>query len=120
MAAGELWGAEPVGALYHPLRATTNRRPRGLVLAGEDGLPALGLAGTDVLPREEFEALLEQARTRASTIVSRMRDGDVRRDPGPRAGLKDHDVCPAYCDFAPICRRDRAPVDDEDREQDER
>ena len=51
MAAAELWGTEPVGALYHPLRATTSRRPRGLVLEGEEGLPALGLAGTDVLPR---------------------------------------------------------------------
>jgi hypothetical protein len=120
MAAGELWGTEPVGALYHPLRATTSRRPRGLVLKGEEGLPALGLAGTDVLPQDEFEALLEQARSRASAIVSRMRGGDIRRDPGPRAGLRDHDVCPAYCDFAPICRRDRAPVDDEDREWEER
>jgi RecB family exonuclease len=120
MAAGELWGTVPVGALYHPLRATTSRRPRGLVLAGEDGLPALGLASTDVLPAEEFEALLEGARARATTIVGRMREGDIRRDPGPRAGLKDHDVCPAYCDFAPICRRDRAPVDDEDRDQEER
>jgi ATP-dependent helicase/DNAse subunit B len=120
MAAAELWGTEPVGALYHPLRATTSRNPRGLVLAGEDGLPALGLVGTDVLPRDEFEELLEQARRRAGTIVARMRGGDIRRDPGPRPGLKDHDVCPAYCDFAPICRRDRAPVDDENREWEER
>ena len=49
-----------------------------------------------------------------------MRDGEIRRDPGPRPGLTEHDVCPAYCDFAPICRRDRAPVDDEDRELEER
>ncbi len=120
MAAGELWETVPVGALYHPLRATTSRRPRGLLLEGEDGLPALGMASTDVLPADQFASLLEQARGRASTIVARMRSGDIRRDPGPRAGLKDHDVCPAYCDFAPICRRDRAPVDDEDRERDER
>ncbi len=120
LAAAELWGTTPVGALYHPLRATTSRRPRGLVLKGEEGLPALGLASTDVLDPEEFEAQLEQARGRAATIVGRMRDGDIRRDPGPRPGLKDHDVCPAYCDFAPICRRDRAPVLDEDREWEER
>ncbi len=117
MAARELWGATPIGALYHPLRATTNRRPRGLVLAGEEGLPELGLVGTDVLPEEEFDALLKEARARAGTIVARMRAGDIRRDPGPRLGLKDHDVCPAYCDFAPICRRDRAPIDDEDRDE---
>ncbi|MFI5028090.1 MAG: PD-(D/E)XK nuclease family protein, partial [Solirubrobacterales bacterium] len=119
VAAGELWGTQPVGALYHPLRATTSRRPRGLVLEDEDGLPQLGLAATDVLPREEFEALIEEARERASSIVARMRDGDISRDPGPRSGLKDHDVCPPYCDFAPICRRDRAPVADEDREREE-
>ena len=40
----------------------------------------------------------------------------IRRDPGPRPGLRGHDVCPEYCDFAPICRRERAPVSEEDRE----
>jgi hypothetical protein len=49
-----------------------------------------------------------------------MRAGDVRRDPGPRPGLRDHDVCPTWCQFAPICRRDRAPVSDEEFEVGER
>jgi ATP-dependent helicase/DNAse subunit B len=120
IAAGELWGTRPIGALYHPLRATTSRQPRGLVLADEDGLPDLGLVGTDLLEPARFEALLDEARARAGEIVSRMRDGEIRRDPGPRRGLRDHDVCPAYCDFAPICRRDRAPVHDEDRDLEER
>ena len=52
--------------------------------------------------------------------MARMRDGDIRRDPGPRPGLKNHDVCPRFCDFAPICRRDRAPVSEEERETEER
>ena len=50
-----------------------------------------------------------------------MRRGDIRRDPGPRRGLRGHDVCPTFCDFAPICRRDRAPEEpSEDEEQEER
>jgi hypothetical protein len=60
-----------------------------------------------------------EARRRAGAIVARMRAGDIRRDPGPREGLRDHDVCPTYCDFAPICRRDRGPVSEEDREPEE-
>jgi hypothetical protein len=49
-----------------------------------------------------------------------MRGGDIRRDPGPRPGLRGHDVCPTYCTFAPICRRDRAPSYIEDEEGEER
>ena len=55
--------------------------------------------------------LLAEARERADRIVARMRAGDIRRDPGPRPGLRDHGVCPPFCDLAPICRRDRAPVE---------
>jgi hypothetical protein len=47
-----------------------------------------------------------------------MRNGDIRRDPGPPEGRK-HDVCPAFCDFAPICRRDRPPPDAEEDREDE-
>jgi RecB family exonuclease len=120
IAVAELWGAAPVGALYHPLRATSERRPRGLILEDEaEGLPGHELVGTDIVPRREFEGLLEEARARASAIVARMRNGEIGRDPGPRAGLKNHDVCPRYCDFAPICRRDRAPVAEEEREKEE-
>jgi hypothetical protein len=45
-----------------------------------------------------------------------MRSGEITRDPGPREGLRNHDVCPRYCALAPICRRDRTPVIDEERE----
>jgi ATP-dependent helicase/DNAse subunit B len=120
MAADRLWDLTPVGAVYHPLRGTSDRKPRGMVLKEEaDGIP-LGLVGTDLLSDERFEGLLEEARERAGRIVARIRTGDIRRDPGPRPGLKGHDVCPKYCDLAPICRRDRAaaPVE-EDLEQEE-
>jgi hypothetical protein len=49
-----------------------------------------------------------------------MRRGEIRRDPGPRDGLRGHDVCPTFCDFAPICRRDRAPAEDEAEKWEER
>jgi ATP-dependent helicase/DNAse subunit B len=122
IAVAELWGAEIVGGLYHPLRATSERRPRGLVL--EDAaaeLSGYGLAKTDSVDREEFEGLLGDARRRAGEIVARMRAGQIDRDPGPREGLRNHGICPAFCDFAPICRRDRAPVEPvSDEDEDER
>ena len=120
IAVAELWGAEPVGGLYHPLRGTSARRPRGAVL--DEALPELsgyGLARTDVVDREGFEEMLGDARRRAGEIVARMRRGDVRRDPGPRPGLRGHGVCPPFCDFAPICRRDRAPVEPREEEGEE-
>jgi RecB family exonuclease len=110
LAVQDHWGAEPVGGLYHPLRGTSGRRPRGVVEA-EAGADLAGyrLFPGDVVPAEELEELLEDTRQRAGEIVGRIRSGDIRRDPGPRKGLRGHDVCPAWCTFAPICRRDRAP-----------
>ncbi len=122
IAVAELWGTETVGGLYHPLRGTSERRPRGLVR--EDAAADLAgyrLAKTDRLDPEEFEDLLADARRRAGAIVARMRAGQIDRDPGPRPGLRDHGVCPPFCDFAPICRRDRAPVEPPgEDEEDER
>jgi len=110
LAVAEHWGAEPVGALYHPLRGTSSRRPRGVVSAAvAEELGGYGLYSNDVVEPEELEELLDDSRRRAGEIVARMRAGDVRRDPGPRQGLRGHDVCPTYCTFASICRRDRAP-----------
>jgi ATP-dependent helicase/DNAse subunit B len=119
IAVAELWGTAIVGGLYHPLRATSERRPRGLVLDdAAAGLDGYRLSKTDKVDAEAFDALLADARRRAGAIVTRMRAGQIGRDPGPRPGLRDHGVCPQFCDFAPICRRDRAPVeplgDDED------
>jgi RecB family exonuclease len=120
VAVAEQWGAESVGGLYHPLRGSSARRPRGLVLdeAAAD-LASYDLSRTDLVDREELERLLLDARRRAGEIVARMRRGDVRRDPGPRRGLRGHGVCPPFCDFAPICRRDRAPVEPREEEAEE-
>jgi RecB family exonuclease len=104
------WGAEPVGGIYHPLKGTSNRRPRGVVAKGSAGdLAGYDPVRGDVVDDEALEELLEETRRRGGEIVGRIRAGDIRRDPGPRAGLKGHDQCPTWCSFAPICRRDRAP-----------
>jgi ATP-dependent helicase/DNAse subunit B len=117
IAVAELWGEEPVAGLYRPLRGTSSRRPRGVVLdEALDELGGYGLSRTDVVDRDSFEAMLDDARRRAGEIVARMRRGDIRRDPGPRQGLRGHGLCPPFCDFAPICRRDRAPVEPREEE----
>ncbi|HEX6205346.1 MAG TPA: PD-(D/E)XK nuclease family protein [Solirubrobacterales bacterium] len=121
LAVAEHWGAEPAGALYHPLRGTSQRRPRGVVAATAAGeLAGYGLYPNDVVEPEELAEVLEDSRRRGGEIVARMRTGDIRRDPGPRPGLRGHDVCPSYCTFAPICRRDRAPRWEQDEENEER
>ncbi|HEY2334512.1 MAG TPA: PD-(D/E)XK nuclease family protein [Solirubrobacterales bacterium] len=121
LAVAEHWGASPIGGLYHPLRGTSVRRPRGAVLDGvAPELASYRLYDKDVVDEEGLEGLLEEARRRASEIVARMRSGAIRRDPGPRQGLRGHDICPTFCQLAPICRRDRAPVSDEEFELEER
>jgi ATP-dependent helicase/DNAse subunit B len=113
------WGAEPVGGIYHPLRGTSNRRPRGVVTKSSAGdLSGYDLYRGDVVEEEALGELLEETRERAAAIVGRIRAGEIRRDPGPREGLRGHDVCPTWCSFAPICRRDRAPsyVEQEENE----
>ncbi len=120
MALANLWEVETIGGLYHPLGGTSERRPRGIVLdeAAAD-LSGYRLSRTDKVDGAGFEELLEAARDRATTIVARMRSGQIERDPGPRLGLREHGVCPSYCDFAAICRRDRAPVEPVEAEEDD-
>ena len=116
IAVAELWGAEIVGGLYHPLRATSERRPRGLVL--EDAaaeLAGYGLAKTDRVDREEFEELLADARRRAGEIVARMRAGRSTATPARARACATTASARPFCDFAPICRRDRAPVEPAER-----
>jgi RecB family exonuclease len=117
LAVAEHWGATPVGGLYHPLRGTSVRRPRGVVAAGAAAdLGGYRLYDNDVVEDDALDGLLADSRRRAGEIVARIRAGEIRRDPGPRPGLRGHDVCPAFCSFATICRRDRSPVYEEDHE----
>jgi RecB family exonuclease len=121
LAVEDLWGGTPVGGLYHALRGTSTRRPRGVVAAESAAdLAGYDLYSRDVVPEEELGELLEATRERGAAIVARIRAGEIRRDPGPREGLRGHDVCPSFCEFAPICRRDRAPAYEEDWEVEER
>jgi hypothetical protein len=87
-------------------------------VAGE--LAGYGLYDRDLVDDEGLEQLLADSRRRGAEIVARMRSGDIRRDPGPRRGLRGHDTCPSFCTFAPICRRDRAPEYEEDEDVEER
>jgi RecB family exonuclease len=120
LAVAEHWGAIPIGGLYHPLRGTSSRRPRGVVSSEAAAeLAGYGLYENDVVEPAALDELLADSRRRAAEIVGRIRAGDIRRDPGPRPGLRGHDVCPAYCTFAPICRRDRAPRYEEDERAEE-
>jgi RecB family exonuclease len=121
LAAAEHWEVQPVAALYHPLRGTSSRRPRGVVLDEAAGdLATYDLYDNDVVDEARLEEELLLARERAGAIVARMRAGEIRRDPGPPAPIRGHDICPAFCEFGPICRRDRAPEVDEDSEREER
>jgi hypothetical protein len=122
LALRELWEIDPLGGLYQPLGGTKNHRPRGLVDAedGRDLRADLALYGNDLLAPDEFRQALEEAEARASAAVTRMRAGDIKRDPGPPEPFKEHNQCPRYCTFAPICRRERAPfVELEPGEEDE-
>ncbi len=106
LAARELLGLDPVGGLYQPLGAYDDRRPRGILLqpeCGEGGLfDGLGVSVKgDALGEDEFEAALEDARETAVANGTRMRNGDIKRD--PLGG-----VCSEYCTFQPICRLERA------------
>ena len=117
LAVEDLWQAPAVGGVYHPLRGSSQRRPRGVVLdQAAETMGSHGVYSTDTVDAEGLAAVLDEARERASRIVARMRSGDIRRDPGPRPGLRDHGICPQFCDLAPICRRDRAPAEPPEEE----
>jgi ATP-dependent helicase/DNAse subunit B len=105
IAARELWGLDPVAAVYEPLGARGKRgKPRGLLNKDErDGLlPEAAFVKGDFIDGDELEQRLAAARQRATEIVGGMREGLIDRDP---IGGE----CPFYCAFQPICRRERAP-----------
>jgi ATP-dependent helicase/DNAse subunit B len=107
LALRDRFGVEPIGGLYEPLASDGTKKPRGPLLsdAREELLDAKSTSKTDALGREEFEATLQAAHAKATDVVDRMRAGRVTRN--PLGG-----VCPRWCSFQPICRRERAPLAD--------
>ena len=114
LAIRELFGREPAGGLYRPLGGTSDRKPRGLIQkSAQEDLEALDPRPRDHLKEEDFEAALEMARARAAEITDLIQAGDIGRRP-----LEDR--CPKYCEFQPICRRERGlPEEEPAREEDD-
>ena len=81
LAARELLGVEPVGALYQPV-GHRDVRPRGLV---RDDVPGRYVNG-DVVDAETFDAALDQARDTAARAAADLRAGRIR-------------ACPDACSF---------------------
>jgi hypothetical protein len=103
LAARRVLDLDPVAGLYQPLGAADpgKRKARGLALAGDPRVEALGLVRTDKKDEEGFERALAEAEARAIAAATRMRAGDIRRDPL-------NGECPKYCSLQPICRLERA------------
>jgi ATP-dependent helicase/DNAse subunit B len=107
LAIRELFEREPAGGLYRPLGGTSDRTPKGLLRkSGADDLAGLGPRPNDHLKDEDFEQALEDARTRAAEITAQIQAGDIGRRP-------IDDRCPSFCDFQPICRRERGLPEEE-------
>jgi ATP-dependent helicase/DNAse subunit B len=108
LAASRLFGLEPAGALYWPLAANRDRRPRGLVRAAlRDGaLDGLRVGRDDWLDEEAITEHLEAARKRSEEFVGRMRSGDIERDP-------IDGKCPRWCSFQAICRKERGVIEED-------
>ena len=122
IAVAELWGAETVGGLYHPLRATSSRRPRGVVARATR--PATSPTNcTGDRPRSTRRARGSCWPIPARRAGEHRRADAKRRDrPRPRPAARAcaaTTICPAYCEFAPICRRDRAPEEPREDEEEE-
>jgi ATP-dependent helicase/DNAse subunit B len=90
----DLVGMEPLGGLYRALAG--ERDARGLLReeARED-LP--GFVSTDYLDEDEFWQQVETGKERATSLVGRIRAGDVEHD--PKGGF-----CPSWCDLWSMCR----------------
>jgi len=107
LAAREVWGLDLAGGLYRPLGGTSDRRPKGLLRKElRDELAPVDPRPNDHLADERFEAALEDAGARAAEIIEAIQTGQIWRDPiGGR--------CPSWCDFQPICRRERGLPEEE-------
>jgi RecB family exonuclease len=109
LAARELWGLDLAGGLYRPLGARNEdaRKPKGLLRkALKEDLAGLKPRPGDHLDDEAFEGALDEARARSEEIIASIQAGDIGRRP-------IGNVCPSYCRFQPICRRERGISEDE-------
>jgi ATP-dependent helicase/DNAse subunit B len=108
LAARALFDLEPAGALYWPLAANRDRRPRGLFREElRDGvLKGLRVGRDDWLDKDAIAEHLEAARARSAEFVKRMRTGDIDRDP-------IDGKCPRYCSFQAICRKERGVIEED-------
>jgi ATP-dependent helicase/nuclease subunit B len=107
LAARELWGHELAGGLYRPLGATGDRTPKGLLRKElTDELAGLDPRQNDHLDEEAFENALGEASAKAEEIIASVQSGRVIRDPIGGS-------CPDWCNFQPICRRERGLPDEE-------
>ena len=95
LAARELLGLEPAGALYQPL-GRGDRRPRGLVRAGTPGRYVNG----DVVDAEALDAALDGAREAALAAARAIRAGEIRPCPSR--------CSPNGCAHPGICRAGEA------------
>lgn len=118
LAVRELWGLEPIGGVYHPLGKQYGGAPRGLLRGPRDQSPLRErfVRSDYTADEDEFEAALVSAREEAERLGARIRGGHLARDPLGGA-------CPRYCDFHPICRRERGEKNPEEngaaREEDD-
>ena len=111
LALRRLWGIEPIGGVYIPLRGTGQRRPRGFLNKDEDAaLAGIQVVGGDGMAAEEFEQTLDRAEARAAQIAHQITEGRVRRDP---IGGE----CPPFCHFQTICRKERGMGDPDEIEE---
>jgi ATP-dependent helicase/DNAse subunit B len=102
LAARELLGLRPAGAVYQPVRGR-DLTPRGYV---EDGVPGTYKPG-DVVAPAELEAALERARAVAVDAARRLKAGDIR---------PCQERCsPRGCAYPAICRAGE-PVPEEEVE----
>jgi RecB family exonuclease len=91
LAARELLGLQPAGAVYQPLGGP-DLRPRGVVREGEDG----DWVGNDLLGDDAFEGALAAASEAAVEAARELRAGRIRPCPGS--------CTPRGCGYPTICR----------------
>jgi ATP-dependent helicase/DNAse subunit B len=111
LAAEQLFGLRPLGGLYMPLGATKDPKGRGLLNEEDPAIGLLGSWGTDLLSGEAFRAELRRAVDTTLEAAKRLKRGGIERKP-----IKG--ICPSYCTFQAICRRERGvPEQQPDEEE---